>query len=119
MARCTPCPPRTSAEPDHWVYLPLAKRLRILVPWCLPIVAYAAAAAYAVFAHGRLPAWLSMCGPAAAAATLIGILRLRAAGLRARLEHLAAGLCPRCGYDLRPTPGRCPECRAEPKGADA
>jgi predicted Zn-ribbon and HTH transcriptional regulator len=36
--------------------------------------------------------------------------RLRAL-LRARRRH-RSGLCPRCGYDLRASPGRCPECGA-------
>ena len=51
-------------------------------------------------------------------ASPLWLLALAAAVLPARwvLRHLnqgpggGPGLCPRCGYDLRATPARCPEC---------
>jgi hypothetical protein len=53
-----------------------------------------------------VPCWLA----ALACALLPGIWVTRWRRTRNARRRLAAGLCPRCGYDLRGSPGRCPEC---------
>jgi hypothetical protein len=57
----------------------------------------------------RVPYWLLL---GATGALPIGHLLFRQH--RRRAARAAAGLCPTCGYDLRASPERCPECGAVP-----
>jgi hypothetical protein len=50
--------------------------------------------------------------PHAAAAAVSGVATVLA--FRRGRRRTAAGLCPSCGYDLRATPERCPECGSVP-----
>ena len=54
-------------------------------------------------------ATLSLILPAVRA--LASVRRMR------RRRHEKSGLCSACGYDLRATPGRCPECGHQPSPA--
>jgi hypothetical protein len=47
-------------------------------------------------------------------AVVLALRRREAIARRRRADREAAGLCPICGYDLRGSPRRCPECGSEP-----
>jgi hypothetical protein len=56
---------------------------------------------------GGAPAWSLV----AAFAVLPAIAAFRQVGaVRRRRRRSSLGLCPACGYDLRASPERCPEC---------
>lgn len=59
--------------------------------------------------------WFPLWAVALVTAILPSWWSMRAAIRFRRRRRILAGLCVKCGYDLRATPGKCPECGAEPQ----
>jgi hypothetical protein len=59
----------------------------------------------------NFPYW----APIIATSILPALLAARILRQRIRSKRPRSGSCPTCGYDLRATPDRCPECGAVPE----
>ena len=74
-----------------------------------------------MFPEGAVAAEYGPAGAWGLAAVLTAGLAVataaRDAARRRRADLIARGICLACGYDLRATPGRCPECGAVPEPA--
>lgn len=73
-------------------------------------VSYSGRAHHELFASGQIigfPAWVGMLG-------LLTLPVLQAVSVVRAQRHGREGLCPSCGYDMRATPDRCPECGVVP-----
>ena len=70
-----------------------------------------------VLVHMHIVQWhvTAVAVPWWAVALLFAVVPASAVWRRWRSRALIPGLCPACGYDLRATPERCPECGSTPK----
>src|SRR4051812_44149015 len=72
---------------------------------------FAALGGLLIFVHRTAWAYLWECLAVAIVSTTIAVYIFRYRTIMRRVEH---GRCPYCGYDMRATVDRCPECGMAP-----
>ena len=98
-------------------HLPKPRRNRIVLPWVLPCMLFGVTGTTWIgtkSAAAGLPAWWWFGLGAAYVSLTIGVVRLSVEERRYR-RWFKSGACLRCGYDLRATPNKCPECGLAPE----
>jgi len=77
------------------------------------------ATAFAVWVPWKGPEWLAAVLFLIVVAASVAYRVERARRWQRKRKREMGGLCPACGYDLRATPARCPECGAAAPAADS
>ena len=95
------------------------------VKWVIPLLNFVFLLSLNIFPRRRFfgDGWIPLIVLGSIAGVVLGSVNVFLMS-RARRPHLQdqlrrRGLCPSCGYDLRATPGRCPECGAAEESGGA
>lgn len=94
--------------PSGYVCVPVEDNDRAVGTAGLGFLYRSETASYGTFRAAAVPHWFACAMLAVASAPAVWRVRVR------RQSRAAGLLCLACGYDLRATPARCPECGAVP-----
>jgi len=101
----------------------LPRAVELTIAWPRPTRSYSAAGVGYVTSpipgggadcYVAVPLWLLVTLLAPLPAALAAASARRRLRLRTAVDRFSTGRCPACGYDLRATPDRCPECGGVP-----
>ena len=98
---------RLGVKFEYGTTLPCIDRYGITDNGRVGLVDVAGAPGPVGYFNAQVPAWMAAAATGLPAALILGVRTYRALRRRHRIRK---GCCSKCGYDLRASPDRCPEC---------